>query len=101
MVPKLPENLKLLCRVLLFDRLKRWHKVFNINFYNFKAMRVIQSDNALVYVQSIQLRIEELMNHLRNDMSKIKEERAKALFEASADVLEGLHKAFTHYTKDD
>jgi hypothetical protein len=39
----------------------------------------------------------ELIDHLRGDVRQIDEPKAQALFETSAEVLEGLQTAFTHY----
>lgn len=39
----------------------------------------------------------ELITHLREDTKHIKEPKAQALFETSAEVLKGLETAFTHY----
>jgi hypothetical protein len=39
----------------------------------------------------------ELIDHLSEDVQKIDEPRAKALFETSAEVLGGLKKAFHDY----
>jgi hypothetical protein len=41
--------------------------------------------------------LEELIAHLREDLGKINEPKAQALFETSAEVLEGLRTAFEHY----
>lgn len=41
----------------------------------------------------------ELITHLRDDTKHIKEPKAQALFETSAEVLKGLETAFTHYEK--
>lgn len=38
-----------------------------------------------------------LIDHLRADIPKLSDPRAKALFEVSAEVLSGLNKAFTDY----
>jgi hypothetical protein len=38
-----------------------------------------------------------LANHLREDVSKVDDVRAKALFETAAEVLLGLEKAFADY----
>ena len=43
--------------------------------------------------------INNLVQHLREDVSKVADPRAKALFEVSAEVLGGLHKAFDDYEK--
>ena len=39
----------------------------------------------------------ELITHLRQDVERVDEPRAQALFETAAEVLEGLVKAFEHY----
>lgn len=41
--------------------------------------------------------LEDALRHAREDVSKIKEPKAQALFETTAEVLTGLQKAFTHY----
>jgi hypothetical protein len=41
--------------------------------------------------------MEELINHLREDVKKVDDPQAKALFEVSAEVLEGLQRAFEHF----
>ncbi len=41
----------------------------------------------------------DLVNHLREDVDKISDPRAQALFETSAEVLNGLEKAFDDYEK--
>lgn len=42
---------------------------------------------------------EQLIEHLREDIEKVVEPQAKALFEVSAEVLQGLRKAFDDYEK--
>jgi hypothetical protein len=39
----------------------------------------------------------ELIEHLRDDISKIDEPKAQALFETAAEVISGLDTAFKHY----
>lgn len=41
--------------------------------------------------------MEVLVDHLRKDINKVDEPQAKALFETSAEVVNGLITAFTHY----
>ena len=41
----------------------------------------------------------QLIEHLREDVGKITEPKAQALFETSAEVLTGLIKAFDDYEK--
>lgn len=42
-------------------------------------------------------RLEETIAHLREDVQKVDEPQAKAMFETSAEVLQGLVKAFRDY----
>ena len=49
------------------------------------------------HVRNVEGRFQELIDHLREDVQKIDEPRAKALFETSAEVLGGLKKAFQDY----
>jgi hypothetical protein len=51
------------------------------------------------HTQHIQSRFQELIDHLRADVDKVEEPRAKALFETSAEVLSGLKKAFGDYER--
>jgi hypothetical protein len=46
-------------------------------------------------------RLTDLAGHLRADVLKIHDVRAKALFETSAEVLLGLEKAFADYEAAD
>jgi len=39
----------------------------------------------------------EAVTHLREDVSKVNEPKAQALFETTAEVLQGLVKAYDHY----
>ncbi len=41
--------------------------------------------------------LDDLVKHLREDVEKLTEPKAQALFETSAEVLGGLHKAFSDY----
>ena len=49
------------------------------------------------HVDKISGRFQELIEHLRSDIEKIDDPRAKAMFETSAEVLGGLKKAFSDY----
>jgi hypothetical protein len=44
-------------------------------------------------------RLQEIMDHLRQDIEKVDEPKLNAMFETSAEVLGGLQKAFTDYEK--
>jgi len=61
-----------------------------------QAARSEQS-NPHHHVQNVSKRLQELIDHLRSDIEKIEEPRAKAMFETSAEVLSGLKKAFHDY----
>ena len=41
--------------------------------------------------------LEDLIQHLREDVSKVDDPRAQALFETTAEVLGGLVTAYEHY----
>jgi hypothetical protein len=57
------------------------------------------SSNPLEHTSKIKGDISSLTNHLREDIEKIDDPAAKALFEVSAEVLTGLQKAFTDFEK--
>jgi hypothetical protein len=46
------------------------------------------------HVRKVAGQLQELIDHLRSDIEKIDDPRAKAMFETSAEVLSGLKKAF-------
>jgi hypothetical protein len=41
--------------------------------------------------------LQEIRNHLREDIDKVDEPQLKAIFETSAEVIAGLEKAFSDY----
>jgi uncharacterized membrane-anchored protein YhcB (DUF1043 family) len=49
------------------------------------------------HTQKMQNRLQETMQHLREDIEKVDEPQLKAMFETSAEVLGGLVKAFRDY----
>lgn len=49
------------------------------------------------HTKKIQAELEALIDHLRQDISKVEEPQARALFETSAEVLQGLKRAMVHY----
>ena len=49
------------------------------------------------HTQNVGRIMEELINHLREDVQKVDDPQAKALFEVSAEVLGGLQRAFEHF----
>jgi hypothetical protein len=60
----------------------------------------LSSKNTLIHhTQKIKARMGQLIEHLREDVGKVAEPKAQALFETSAEVLTGLVKAFDDYEK--
>ncbi len=49
------------------------------------------------HTANVKKMLDELIQHLREDTKQIREPKAQALFETSAEVLQGLQKAFSHY----
>ncbi len=49
------------------------------------------------HTQKMQKALEDIKNHMRQDIDKVDEPHFKAMFETSAEVLEGLIKAFRDY----
>jgi len=57
------------------------------------------SNNPLEHTSKVKEDLSNLTNHLREDIEKIDDPGAKALFEVSAEVLTGLQKAFVDFEK--
>lgn len=51
--------------------------------------------------EQIRSRLDDLSNHLREDISKFSDPKAKALFETAAEVVIGLRKAFADFESGD
>jgi hypothetical protein len=49
------------------------------------------------HTQKMQGRLQDIIDHLRDDVGKVDEPQLKAMFETSAEVLTGLKKAFSDY----
>ena len=62
-------------------------------------MKPSSKKNPIHHTQKIKARMRQLIEHLREDVGKIVEPKAQALFETSAEVLTGLVKAFDDYEK--
>lgn len=54
-------------------------------------------DDPRFYTANIRRMIQGLINELRQDVQRVDEPRARALFETSAEVLNGLLSAYDHY----
>ena len=62
-------------------------------------MKLSSKKNPIHHTQKIKARMGQLIEHLREDVGKITDPKAQALFETSAEVLTGLVKAFSDYEK--
>jgi len=55
------------------------------------------SSNPMEHTANIKKEFRMLIDHLREDVTKVNDPLAKALFETSAEVITGLEKAFSDY----
>jgi len=62
-------------------------------------MKSFSANNPVHHTQKIKVRMRQLIDHLREDVGKVTEPKAQALFETSAEVVTGLVKAFEDYEK--
>jgi hypothetical protein len=62
-------------------------------------MKLSPKNNPVHHTQKIKARMGQLIEHLREDVGKVAEPKAQALFETSAEVLTGLVKAFDDYER--
>jgi hypothetical protein len=62
-------------------------------------MKPSSENNPIHHAQKIKAQMRQLIDHLREDVGKVTEPKAQALFETSAEVLTGLVKAFDDYEK--
>jgi hypothetical protein len=62
-------------------------------------MKSSSKTNPIHHTQKIKARMRQLIEHLREDVGKVTEPKAQALFETSAEVLTGLVKAFDDYAR--
>ena len=63
-----------------------------------KAQDYPDSD-PLHHVAKIHAMLEDVIQHCREDTGKIVEPKAQALFETTAEVLQGLTTAYDHYAR--
>ena len=55
------------------------------------------SSDPIQHARNIQGQLAELIAHAKQDIDRVSEPRFQALLETTAEVLEGLQKAFKHY----
>jgi hypothetical protein len=63
-------------------------------------MKELHTTDPGAHVDNVRQELDELVDHLRRDVAKVTDPKARALFSAAADVLEGLLHAFDHYASD-
>lgn len=62
-------------------------------------MENLETSNLNAHSKNIKQEMQDIVAHLRRHISKVEEPQAKALFETSAEVINGLITAFDHYEK--
>lgn len=60
-------------------------------------MNATESQDPMVHTMNLKRRMNDLIDHLRADSKKVDDPSARVLFEASAEVLQGLHRALEDY----
>jgi hypothetical protein len=60
-------------------------------------MKTIASRDPKAHTANIRKEFQQMIQHLREDVEKVEEPRAQALFETAAEVMSGLDMAFKHY----
>ena len=58
-------------------------------------------NNPIRHTQKIKAQMRQIISQLRENVGKVTEAKARALFETSAEVLTGLVKAYEDYEKKD
>jgi hypothetical protein len=58
---------------------------------------ILKREDAMYHVRNLSQKFKQLREHLKEDIQQIEEPRAQALFETTAEVLEGVTKAFDDY----
>ena len=61
------------------------------------SIQELQTSDATAHSANVRISLMALIEHLRRDVDKVSEPKAQALFETSAEVLQGLVTAFHHY----
>ena len=62
-------------------------------------MKTSEPNDPFEHTANIKEEFRKLSGHLREDIQKLSDPEAKALFEVSAEVIEGLEKAFNDYER--
>jgi len=62
-------------------------------------MKDLDTSDPKAHSQNIKKELQALADHMRKDITRVDDPRAKALFETGAEVLLGLKTAFSDYGK--
>ena len=57
----------------------------------------VRNPDPQFHVMNVKQMMSDLIRHLRDDVKQFDEPKAQALFETSAEVLQGRETAFSHY----
>ena len=60
-------------------------------------METIATKEPKAHTANIRGEFRDLIQHLRDDVKRVEEPKARALFETAAEVITGLDTAFQHY----
>lgn len=60
-------------------------------------MKELETSDPLEHSRNIKSELHKLADHLKRDVEKVTEPQAKALFETTSEVLNGLIVAYSHY----
>jgi ribosomal protein S20 len=61
------------------------------------SLQNLQTSDPKAHSANIKSAMHELIQHMRRDVEQVDEPKAQALFETTAEVLQGLVTAFEHY----
>ena len=61
--------------------------------------QITSETNPLHHTAKIKGKLNNLIEHLRSDVTKVEDPKAEALFETTAEVLQGLMNAYTDYER--
>jgi hypothetical protein len=60
-------------------------------------MEELSTSDARAHARNVRISLDEMVEHLRRDVTKVHDAKAQALFGTAADVINGLVKAFADY----
>lgn len=60
-------------------------------------MKELETSDPIQHSRNIRSGLQELADHLKRDVERVEEAQAKALFETTSEVLNGLIVAYSHY----